>query len=512
MMGSTRYPGASRLVRITLAVLLLLSAGTVGAEPVSLADAIQAALDRSIEIRQSSLRIASAELREAAVEAATRPSVELTSDPIYSLVTQRIPDPTAVSPSGDFADLFVSSTSVGVGIVQPLPTAGIVTGALDLGFTGSRTVSTALDDADPVDSYSLAPTIVFSYSQPLFVGDDFIEAEQPRLILDQARRGTQETEISGEIIARQIAAAVINLYTQLGTLRRSITLQVAQRELLETQLEQAIIRRESGLGSRDTEIELQIQINRIDDVVLQSELGIAELAIEFERLTGVTVTPDDDLESASLLGERALATVSDRLPSPTSERRAAGIATARAETDLVLAQKQPRMTAQAALSLTPRYQDAREDADLLDAITDYSGTGAGVDVVVSLGITVPLGEEPSRERERAQARIALDLARAEEERLELESRYQLELFAVRIQSIQSRVAFSEFELEFRRDQLANELELVSLGASSQANADSIRSEILAQELALEDLAAQLFLARMDLAAASGFDPMDVLRD
>jgi outer membrane protein TolC len=488
---------------------MMLAASGLYAQRLTLAEAIDGALEQSVDLTQTDLRIASSRLRESAVLESTAPSLEFSSEPAYSLVTQRVPETTVGPTTTPGSDLLINSTRVGLGVVQPLPTAGVVSGSLGLGFSAT---TTRPDDGDASTSYALDPSFSLAISQPLFTGDDFIEAEQPGLILEQARRGTSELEVSREIIRRQVAAVVINLYTQIGTLRRSVELQGAQRELLETQLDQAEIRRESGIGSREDELELQVQINRIDDALLQSQLGIRELSIEFERLTGIAIGPDVELEPAELLGTRVSGRTSDVIPSPTEEQRAAALATERAETDLVLAAKQSRATASAALSLTPRYMDQRESPDeLAGAVTDYFGDGAGVDVVFSLGITVPIGEESGRAREREQARISLDLARSEEERLERETRYQRELFQVRIRSLESRIELAQFELEFRRDQLANELELVELGVSSQATADTIRNEILAQELALEDLAAQLFLARMDLAAALGGDIAGLVR-
>lgn len=491
-----------------LALLLLASSPFVNATELTLQAAIEAAIRQSAELEQSELRIASSELREIDVEESVAPSLSISADPLYSIVTQRVPEVTGGSDTTPGSNLGINSTGVGLDLSQPLPTGGIVSGALGLGLSATLTNP---DSGDRSLSWSLNPALSIAISQPLFVGDGFIEAEQPALILEQARRATLELRIASEATEERIAGLVVALYAQLGTLQRSERIQQAQRELVETRIEQAAIRRETGIGSREDELELQVQLNQVDNRLLQSVLAQREIALELARLTGGEVGANVQLEPIGILEERVEEALANTESALTPAQRSAQEARTRAEVDLVLARKQPRATATTALSVEPRYQDARErDDQLLGALTDFAGDGAGVDLVWSLGFSVPLGERATREREVQQAQIALELSRSEEARLADEVAYQRELFALRAQNVRERIALSQFEIEFQRAQLENELELISLGVSTQTNADVIQSDILALELALEDLRAQLFLTNMDLAAATGLRLQDVV--
>ena len=474
-------------------------------QSITVEEAIKNAIEKNRALKQSDLRVASSVLREAEVLESTRPSLSFFSDPTYGLVTQRIPG--IVSPLLPIAEgpstLIINSTSAGVSLTQPLPTTGVVSGSLSGGFS----ISTDLpDDGDASSTFSFEPAISVAISQPLFVDGVFIDTEQPQLAYQQAQRTTRELGISGDLIRRGTMASVVALYTQLGTLRRASALQSAQQALLVGQLERLGIRRISGQASRQEELALQVQINRLDDLRLQSSLAINELELELTNITGLPFGPETELEAVDELSARVENSLAAAVAAVTLEKRASDEALARAETTLRLARKQSKATASAALSLTPRYADKRESEEQLwGSIADYFGEGAGVNVALSLGITVPLGESAARERAIRQAEIAVDLAREDVHRAAEDAENQQRLFELRIKNLIDRIELLKFELAFEESQLETELELVELGVSTEADVDTIRSDILTANIEIADLGAQLFLTRMDLADARGLD-------
>lgn len=498
-------PLSSSLLILFTWLLLIALPGSVVGQSITIETAIENAVSRSSSLRQSQLRIASSRLREIDVLESARPRFSFISDPVYGLVTQRIPgvDSSPVQPATEPSTLLINSTSAGISITQPLPTAGVVSGSLRGGFSIS---SDFPDDGDVSNTFSLEPSLAISVSQPLFVDGKFIDTEQDVLAYEQAQRATKELAISAELVRRETTASVIALYTQLGTLRRAVMLQNAQRELLSKQLEQAEIRRSSGQASRQDELVLQVQINRLDDARLRSELAIGELELQLAKITGLSFGPDTELEPIADLSERADRSLAASLSGITIEKRAVDVTLRRAETDLRLARKQPKATANAALSITPRYADQRQREDQLwGSVADYFDDGGGVDIALSLGLSVPLREANSRDRAIRQAEIAVDLAREELKNTAEDAEHQQRLFELRIKNLADRIELLQFELGFEKSQLESELELVDLGVSTDADVDAVRSDILTAEIELEDLVSQLFLARMDLAAARGLD-------
>lgn len=477
----------------------------VFARTITVDEAIRSALARSSALRQSELRITSSLVREAEVLATTHPQLSIVSEPAYGLVTRRIAGsalPPVPSPEGP-STLIVNSTSAGVSLTQPLPTSGVLSGSLRGGFS----VTTEIPDEGEVSStFSFVPSLSLAVSQPLFVDGKFLDTQQPLLVYEQAEAATREVAISGDLIRRNTVAAVVALYARLGTLRRAANLQSSQRELLAGQLERVEIRRASGQASRQEELALQVQINRLDNLRFQSSLAINELELELTNLTGLPFSPDTELESVDQLGARVEKALAGGLAGLTVEKRARDEALRRAEGSLRLARKQSQATANAVLSLTPRYADAREGEDRLwNSIADYFGEGAGVDVALSVGLSVPLGEAAARERAIRQAEIAVALAREDVQSAVEDAQYKQRLFEMRIDSLTDRIELLKFELTYEESRLNTELELVELGVSTEADVGTIRSDILGAEIELEDLRAQLFLSRMDLAAARGLD-------
>ncbi|MFW5745764.1 MAG: TolC family protein [Spirochaetota bacterium] len=507
-----RFRALPRVAAVAAAAFLTIApiAPASGAE-LALDDAIVAAIDRSYLLEQSRLRTAVAETRVDATAQATDPRLTLESQPLYALNTQRGSNFADVTSPLDFppdpTTTVNNSTGVELGVQQPLPTAGVLSGNVGTSLSASTSVP---DEGDSTTTWSFQPSVSVAFSQPLFVDGRFVDNEEPFLVLEQAQRGAAESRVSEEQIRQQLATSVTRLYVQLDSLRRAMGLQRTQRSLLELQLEQARIRSEQGQGSRQETFTLQVQLNRSEDAMLQTRLSAREVELELARLTGVDVDESTTLTGMDEARER-LAVVDFEQPSANAELRAAQIAVERAEADLRLARKQERATASASLALTPRYMDNREDPDTLGgAFGDYFGDGGGVDVAFSLGMSVPLGEGARREREVRQAELALEIARLEVDRIVREQEAQLSVVRARLRILEERAELLSFEIEYERDQLESEQELVGIGASTELQVEQIRTNIAARENELADLETQLLLERLQAATIANEEPVALL--
>ncbi len=504
-------PARSRGAQTLLVGVLLLVAGSAAAQSLTLAEALQSALSESIDLEQSRVRTTIAATQVDRVLDSTRPRLSVSADPAYGLVSQRGTDFASIASVADFppepTTTVINSTGATLSLQQALPTNGL----LSTGIGTTLSATTAIPDTgDTTTSYSFRPAVSLSVSQPLFVDGSLVDTEEPRLVLEQAERGVGESSLTEERIRRQIAANVVRTWAQLDGVRRAIDVQLEQRRLLAQQLEQAEIRREQGQGSRQESFTLQVQINRTDDAILQTRLSARELELQLGSLTGLAITSQTRIEPLQIIDETLVAALAEATPRLTLDGRAAATAVERAATDLRIARKQERATGQLSLSLTPRYEDSRESPDSLGgAFTDYFGEGAGVDVSLSLGFTVALGEDAAREREVRLARLAVELAEFETRRVDEDRLSQLEIIREREQITEQRVELLRFEIEFERAQLANELELIGIGASTELTADQIRSTIAARENELADLETQRFLQRVDRATLLGLDIADL---
>lgn len=493
------------------AVLTMVPIAPASGAELALDDAIVAAIDRSYLLEQSRLRTEIADTRVEATVEATDPRLSLESEPLYALNTQRGSNFADVTSPLDFppdpTTTVINSTGAGLAVQQPLPTTGVLSGKLGTSLSASTSVP---DEGDSTTTWSFQPSVSVALSQPLFVDGRFVDTEEPLLVLEQAQRGAAESRLSEEQIRQQLATSVTRLYVQLDSLRRAMELQRTQRSLLELQLEQARVRSEQGQGSRQETFTLQVQLNRSEDAMLQTRLSAREVELELARLTGVDVDESTTLTGLDDARER-LAAVAFERSSPNAELRAAQIAVERAQADLRLATKQAGATASASLALTPRYADTRENpGELGGAFGDYFGDGGGVDVAFSLGMSVPLGEGTRREREVRQAQLALEIARREVDRIVREQQSRLSVVRARLRILEERGELLSFEIEFERDQLESEQELVGIGASTEIQVEQIRANIAARENELADLETQLLLERLQAATIAEEDPVEVL--
>jgi len=498
--------------RTLFAVVLVLIAASAAAQSLTIAEALQAALTRSIDLEQSRIRTAIAATQVERVLDSTRPRLSLSADPVYGLVSQRGTSFASVSSIADFppepSTTVTSSTGADLSLQQALPTSGLLSTSIGTTLSAATAIP---DTGDPTTSYSFRPSVALSVSQPLLVDGALLDTEEPRLVLEQAERAVDESSLTAERIRRQIAANVLRTYAQLDGLRRAIDIQFEQRRLLGLQLEQAEIRREQGQGSRQESFALQVQINRTDDAIMQTRLSARELELQLGDLTGLDITSQTRIEPLEQIDAGLHAALAEATPGLAIDSRSAAIALDRATTDLRIAQKQERATGRLALSLTPRYEDSRENPDSLGgAFSDYFGDGAGVDVSLSFGLTVPLGESATREREVHLARLAVELAELELRKIDRDLLSQLEIVRERESITEQRMELLRFEIDYEREQLANEIELVEIGASTDLTADQIRSTIATRQNELADLETQRFLQRVDRAILLGLDIVEVL--
>lgn len=510
-------PNTALIARTVVAATLLLAAivapSTVPAQEISLADVLRGAIAQSAELEQANLRTELAASSVDAVLDATRGSFTLAAEPLAGFTTQRGSDFTGLGGAPGSAPAttsLIATSGSSLAWRQPLPTGGLLSAAAGATFSAATAFP---DSGDATTTYSLAPSVSLALTQPLFVDGRFLDVEEPRLVLEQARRGEAESVVGAAAVREQVVTGAIRLYAQLGSLLRTAELQETQVELLQLQLNQARIRQEQGQGSRTELFALEVQISRTREAIVQTRLSAREAELELERLIGMEIDLSAGLADLSGPAEVLTAALeaTEGSAAATVELERAGLALERARTDLAIARKQERATSSVSLALSPRYADEREAPETLGgSVTDYFGEGGGVDVSLALGVTVALGEADRRARELRQAELALAIAESELERVSAQSATQRQIVLARRAATRERIELIEFELSFDEEQLASELELLELGATTELAVEQLRAGIAQRRNELTELSVQLFLQSVDLARLSGLDPADVI--
>lgn len=498
-----------RRVFFSFLVVLAVSPAALAQQPLSLADLVTATLEQSVAVRQSQLRQRQSEIARDSVFSAVVPGITLNADPLYGFDSRRVPAPGAVPPSN--TDTLTNSTGLSLSASQLLPTGGVLAGSA--GATLSSTVSDP--DGSAATAYSLAPSFSLSLSQPLFVGGNFIDVDQFFLNRDSASLSVSSAATGSAAVREQVALSVVRLASRRNALRRSVTAQRTQQELLRLRLDEARIREEQGQGSRQEIVALQVQLNGLQDAELQSRLGARELEIELARLTGLSVSADTRIVIPSGTG-----VASDESAVSGSVGTGVPLTIEQAESDVraaqisyELAQRQAGATADFFLSLTPRYADEREAEDTIaGAFTDFSGEGAGVNVSLGVNVAIPLTEGGARERAIEQARISLELARESLTQAQRELAASQELIALRVETLRQRIELLEFDVAFEREQLESDRQLLELGTLTPFQVAQREASIENTEMDLQNLRADLYLQLLEAHRLAGGDVVSFVAD
>lgn len=483
---------------LVIMLLLILIPGLSAQSEISLANLVEAVFESSAALEQSALRERLSELRRDSVFGAVVPNLTLNADPVYGLRSMRSPDPAAVPPA--VVDTLTQSTGLSLSARQLLPTGGFLVGEI-----GSGLSATVIDPegGDPSTSYSLSPSVSFSLSQPLFVDGSLVDVEQFSLNRENALLSVTSAETGTRAAREQLVATVVNLAVRRNALRRVVETQLLQQEILGQRLEEARIRQEQGQGSQQDLVSLQVQLNRLQDAELQSSLSARELELELARLSGVSIDENTDIaipppEASPVLPESQMGRPLSVLQAQV-ELQAARI-------EYALSQKQPLVTADVFLSLTPRYADERANPDTpAGAFTDYDGQGAGVDLNLGVNLSIPLSEGAARRRTVEQASIAVTLAESALQERENESQASRELNELRVETLRQRIALLQFDLEFEREQLESDLQLQELGTVTPFQVAQRRVSIRSGEIDLQNLRAELYLRELDRHRLGGGD-------
>lgn len=479
--------------RITLCILVV-GAVVAPAEEVTFGELLETLVTENREIERAELQAALADLRYQRVVDAGRPRVQATLSPLYGLGTRRGSDFSAVESISDFppsAETTVThSVGGGLSYQQLLPTAG--------SFSGS--ISTRLDIAQTEGSdavYSLAPSLSLQASQPLFTAGDLFDFESRTLSEQAARLGRRRAETNISATENRLVRQLASLYVQAVATRRSAALQRRQIELAEARLASARIRANQGGGATSEVVRQEVSLGNARAGLLEVESGLLDLEDQMATLLHSPVSVYD------LSPQLPQVVTSTNEVSPTPSLSAAALALEESRARSALAERTPGATLQMNLSLSPRYRDDREhETTLSGAFSDFSGTGAGIDVQVAANLEIPVLTGAERRIAGAERSIEEDLALIELADIESRVDRRLELLQKRREIALRRLALLEEELDYQTDLVTREEALLESDSSTEELVEAARLQVGALENRLWQIEGEVFLIDLEVADLS----------
>lgn len=475
---------------ITLCILFF-AAPITSAQEVTFGDLLETLVRQNREIEKAEMRAALAELRVQRVVEAAQPRLQADLSPLYGLGTRRGSDFTAIEDIAEFPPppetTMTQSIGAGLSYRQLLPTAGSLSARLATRLDIART-----EDGDSL--YSLAPSVSLEASQPLFTSGDVLDFESSVLSEQAAILGRRRTETSVSATENRLVRQLASLYVQAISTRRTAELQRRQIELAEERLASAQIRADQGGGAASEVVRQEVALGGARSALLGLEAGLLDLEDQMTALLDRPVSISElssELPTVITRAEEELAT-----PSVTQAQLALEEARARA----ALARRTPGATLNMTLSLSPRYRDEREsETTLSGAFSDFTGSGAGIDVQLAASVEIPVlsgGERRIASTERAieEDLAAIDLA-------ETQSRVERRITLLRKRRgiADRRLALLADELSYQTDLVAREAALLESDSSTEELIEAVRLQVEALRNELWEIEAEVFLIDLEVA-------------
>jgi outer membrane protein TolC len=411
--------------------------------------------------------------------------------------------------SEDLQDTQLSqSFSAGASLVQPLPTAGSLSGNISHGMSITR-----VGDGDA--SIVQEPRLGVQFSQPLFVNGSIVDLDLFSATNELARLGFRSAEIAELSRKNGTYFQTARSYINLATSFRSLELERRRLELLEEQVAEAETNAEQGVISQNELLSLRVQRNGQEQRVLNLELSVRRSELEVNRLLDTRGVAASELSYAlpDLDPIGNLEELRDRADTDSSEILAALVARERARLESIVSDREFASNLSLSFSLAPQYPVTRVPGDDLgESFSDLFEEEAGWQLNGSLGLQLPLGDTARRrslQRERAAAeRVAmLELEQTRERVLDTLAELLLQRDVLR-----RRLELVQIDLDFERDRLENQRELAELGSATERSVQEVEIAVRAQENALYEAQTSLFLNTLDLLASSGGDLSAILSE
>ncbi len=426
----------------------------------------------------------------------TRPNITLDVAP-YAFTRVRVP-----GASGTTADTRTHSASLGLSVVQGLPTSGVLSGTIE------NTISRSTGNGDAIEQM---PSVSAALSQPLFAGSSVIDTDLFRATRRAAELGVEGSNEEARAQRNRSIRTALGLFVDVASLRRSRDSLRTTLDVLQRQIDDARISLEQGSISDTTLLALRVNVNSRRNALLQTELALVQAEQELARVIGASNDEGLVIDDAFPAFGSGLSISTEEIAENNSAVRAGRFAVERARLNDLLNDGLDRPTVSVSVTATPAYPDSRANADDLgSSLSDLFASGATVESTVALGLSVPLLTRAERNtRESAdEARIEEALVRLGDTERAVDN--QVRILLLNREILAERLEAVAVDLQYQRDRLASERALLSAQASTQLRVDEVALDLAARENEAWQIRAELFLNALDLLAAAGDDVADVL--
>ncbi len=488
---------------ITWSVMLgVIAFPAAGDTPLGIEEVVTEALRNDPNLDRAKEQVNAAAGRYDLTLASTVPDLALTIEP-YSYRRQR----SMSSTEGAITE--TSAAAMGIELRQALSTSGTITAGIDHRF---EVTSVEGEDDNTVEQ---TPQVRFGFEQPLFFADGIVGTS----VFRAGRRSAEISYRSAAIVAEeQENGSILNaigLFIETASLRRSVTLLEDTISLLQRQIETAQLDREEGLLSDTSILGLQVTLNERRETLfdtrlrlLDSEQGLARiLGIEHlgERRIDDTLgtVQTDDLSESDLAGDAA----------ENKTVRVERLAVEQARMENILNDLSDRPTVRVDVTTSPLYPFQREDpADAASSFSDYLEDDADISANVSVSLRIPLLTRRERDAQEAIDTTAEKSALIELNDTELATINRLRTLGITREFLLERQQLLETDIAYQERRLGNEEDLLASGASTQLRVDEIALDLASRRNEAWQVAAELYVNALEIAATKGEALSTLLRN
>jgi outer membrane protein TolC len=403
--------------------------------------------------------------------------------------------------------------STKLSVQQILPTAGSLLLSLEDAMTvntlGAQTIDGAAQVTDP--QFSQKPRFSVAVTQPLFLNGKLLDLDLFPASLRKAHIGYLKEEAGNRDARNRAVAQGVEVFLSLVQQRKSAA-QMEQSLVVTSQniakLEQNfklgavadadVLEAKLGAGNQKAAmLDLRYSIGRAERLLARSigRESLADVTLS-EALPGfrLQASPEQLLEKASLahplIQQGALASEEKGL-------------------DDILAGQRSASTLSLSFSFSPRYPLATTadplKKDLAGSFTELFRDGWGQDYSLSANLGVKLFDGGKLKEEREGARALQKLADQSLAAQRRAVRDELEAALMRRANLEEKTALLSDSLDLAERRLQTEINLLSLGRSTDLDVLSRRVDREAKANELWKARADLFLVQLTLASAAGED-------
>ncbi len=405
--------------------------------------------------------------------------------------------------------------STKLSVSQILPTAGSLLLSLEDAMTvntlSAQTIDPASQTTDPYPQFGQKPKLSVAVTQPLFLNGKLLDLDLFPASLRKAQIGYLKEEAGNRDARNRAVSQGVEVFLSLVQQRKSAaqmeqSLAVASQNLAKLEqnfklgavAEADLLEAKLGLGNQKAALlDLLYTAGKTERLLARSigRESLADIALS-EALPAfrLPASPEKLFEKAALahplIQQGALASEEKGL-------------------DDILAGQRSASTLSLSFSYSPRYPFATTadplKKDFAGSFTELFRDGWGQDYSLSANLGVKLFDGGKRKEEREGARA---LQRLAEESLAAQRRAvrdELEAALMRRANLEEKTTLLADSLDLAERRLRTEINLLSLGRSTDLDVQSRRVDREAKANELWKARADLFLVQLTLASAAGED-------